>query len=270
MYNTLLAIVLLAFCGCGSGVMSSKEEIIEIRLNDFTKERRYYNENRILIGIIQFKTDKTKGGRTPIDSVRYDLSSTGELLKVNYFNYENGRYTADTNNPIQNYYEALFKSISGCGEIKSVNNAYILLEASNDICAIASSVLSNGQEASAVRKERNDSSLNKVNKTVTYDSLNSIFIGLSEEVQSHFFQQPLKTLVIAITNNFLSKEDYYFSEGQVTREYIYKKGKLSSVIVTTRRNDGETEKIIKQYSFRQYPSGLVVSSPIIRLIESGK
>jgi len=250
MYNTVIVILILAFSGCGSKGMSSKEEIVEVKLNEFVKERRYYDRNKNLVGIVHFKTDKSKQERTPLDSVRYDVSPTGQLLKVKYFNNARGKYEADANSPMQNYYEVLINNISECSEIKGITNAYLLLEASNDICIIAGSLLSDGKEASSLRKQTNDSSLEGTKKTITYDSLNSKFIGLSEELQSQFYHQPLKTLVITIRSNLLNKEDYYFSEGRATREYIYKKRKLLFSIITVRRNDGETKKIVKEYSYQ--------------------
>lgn len=247
-YNIVALIILISFGGCIPAVKLSNNEVVELKIDDFISERRYYNVNKNLIGLVSFEKEKS-GKVTPIDSVFYQIAPSGKLEKVLHFNYENGKYVVNSNAPILNFYETLFNNLAGSNEFKKVSNAYLLIEAMNDICIITGSVLDNGLNVAELRKAKSDSTSNGLTTMICYDSLNSAFIGLSEELQSYFYQQQLKELKFTIRNNFLMKEDYYFSTGKFTREYNYSKnGKPASVMISAQNNNS----MIIGRSFKEY------------------
>jgi hypothetical protein len=249
-YNIVSLIILIPFSGCNPAVNLSNKEVVEIKTDGFISERRYYNANKNLIGLVSFEKEKLGKG-APIDSVCYQITPKGELEKVLHFNYENGKYVVNNDAPILTFYETLFSNIAGCNDFKGVSNAYLLMEAMNDICIITGSVLDNGQNVAELQKTKTDSISDGLTTMISYD-LNSAFIGLTEELQSYFYQQQLKELKFTIKNNFLMKEYYYFSRGTFTREYIYSKnGKLASVMISAQSNDSIIiSRVFKEYSYR--------------------
>ena len=234
---------------CNANHLTSKQEIVDIKTNGFLRERRYYNGNKKLIGVVNFK----KKGKvaTPIDSICFKIKPSGEVDNVLHFNYVNGHYITDENSVMSKFYEGLIANLTECDDFKGVKKAYILIEAMNDVCSITHSVLTNGKQVSEARKVQTDFTSQGLTSIITYNHLQSRFSGLTLDLQSYFDQELLNTVKLTLKNNFLITEDYYFSKGKLTRKYVYnKKGNLVLIIVAAKHKDrNKTYRTVREYNY---------------------
>lgn len=218
--------------------------IVEIADNKTLVTRRYYDKNNRLVSLIEFD----KEIKIPIDSISFLYNTKKELHDVVVYNYYQGKYQIDSSSQIgsQYYLSAYNYDSSGCGDFFSLKSGYVISPELKDICTIRNAVLPDGQEVQALEKI----SYQGNRKILEYNELNSKFTHLSKDIQSFFYNQELLEVRISIENSSLISEEYFFSNGIFTRNYLYKEDKIENVTIDVKYKDDTLQRINRHYSYR--------------------
>lgn len=235
--------LLVVGCDSSDNKESLQLNIVEIADNNTLITRRYYDNNR-LVSLIEFD----KEIKLPIDSIHFLYNTKKELQDVVVYNYYQGEYQIDSSSQIgSQYYLAAYNyDSSGCGDFFSLKSAYVISPELKDICTIRNAVLPDGQEVQALEKISYQSN----RKILEYSKLNSKFNHLSKDIQSFFYNQELLKVQLKIENRRLVSEEYFFSNGIFTRNYLYKGDKIENVTIDVKYKDGTHQRMNKHYSYR--------------------
>jgi len=241
----LFSLILFALISCNANDKNNhnaKDLIVDVESNG-NLERKYYTPQKHIMSSILFNQKKSKLVLT--DSVVFQYDSLGRFKDIEEYEFSGISYQKIVASVEGEYYANLFSSVNSCPDFSALKLSFLLINELGDMCNITNSTLPDGQDVKKLEKVY----IEGQTRTLVYDSLNAKFRNLSLDFQSFFDNQNLNRIEILLQNGYLSKENYFYENGILTRTYVYEDEKVKDIEIEAKYKDGLIKKNNRHYSY---------------------
>jgi hypothetical protein len=244
--KTVLLIFLMLIFFCRINAQFNQREEVTITKDNRVIEKLYFDNKKLPLAIVYY--NKSLGNWTDIDSLNFSYEND-IFSNLKIYHLTGSKYQERNANLLKNRFSQILENTRNCRSLYLLQSSYILITEFGDICNIESSILSDGKEANEAETSYKE---NDTSKVIELNDLNSRFNNLSPDIDSLFNQSLLTKLKLYISNNSITREQYFFEDGQLERKYIYLNGKLFEIQIIASYNNNKSKNLRKYYSYNQY------------------
>ena len=229
-------ILILLFLSISIGTGCQNEEqakVIRVTQDTLLVQRIYYqglNEKKQLISKVHLN-----GRNHPLDSIQFIRDKSEKIIAKDVYQYRNGVYEK------QVLGSGPYREVK-CDILSKVTKPQFYLRDLSDICIIASATLPEG----GIVANKITSSIDGDTIIIYAEKIDSRFRGLSQEIESFFYDQILHSFKLQIQGDKLLTERYVFEDGTLLRIFYYDSKELI-VTIKANYNNGERRVIKMNY-----------------------
>lgn len=229
----ILILLFLSISIISSCQNEESAKVIRMTQDTLLVQRIYYqglNEEKQVISKVHLN-----GRNHTLDSIQFIRDKTGKIIAKDVYQYKNGVYEK------QVLGSGTFSEVK-CEILSKVTKPQFYLRDLSDICIITSATLPEGGiVAKKIRSLIDGDTIN-----IYAEKINARFRGLSQEIESFFYNQILHSFKLQILGDKLLTEWYVFEDGTLQRIYYYDSKELT-VTIKAKYNNGERRVIKMNY-----------------------